>query len=234
MTKFVFLLWLIFFSPLVSSANVSTTGAIPIIDDSYCAMMDRVLKSVIYPSDWCVFLLLEHLDCPLHTEENTMVTLSLKTLFNGFVEKAQDKFYCDKTLAVFETWKTFGDFIVGQKILKKFKPYNRLVLFSHKNSTDHGQLFRDYHLREIYLQAIHVYYTRIIGENSYELMDVLTNELIPFTSNNNLEKKIRSIRNFLIHPLFDTKTFKNEVNVSLYHCDPFVIRLDDLQTNNSR
>lgn len=226
---FVFLCFLL--HSRVSCYN-ATTGAIPLINNSHCALMETVMKTVIYPSDWCVFILLEHLDCPLHLEKNTMVTVSLESMFNGFVSEAQDKFYCDKSLALLDDWKVFRDFIGNRNLTKKFNPYNRLAIFSRHNSTDHGQLFNEEHMKQIYLGALHIYYGRIITDTSYELQDVLTDAKIEFSSQNNLETAIRSIRNLLIHPLFDTNSGHNQVNVSLYHCDPFVIRLDDKMTLN--
>lgn len=216
-------------APFATCENNVSTGAIPIPDDSYCPLMEKWMRSVIYPSDWCIFLVLEHMDCPLYVTDNTMVTVSLEKMFDGFVAKAQDKFYCDKSLALFENWKTFRDYISNRNLTKKFNPYNRLAVFSRINSTQDGNIFTEAHLRQIYLGALHVYYGRLITENAFELQDVLTNDRIQFSGRTGLETVIRSIRNFLIHPLFDTKASQNEVNVSLYHCDPFVIRLNEEQ-----
>lgn len=208
----------------------TTTGALRPLNDSHCVVMDKVMKRTIFPSDFCITLLLDYIDCPLHVTDNAMVTMTLAKLFNGHLAKVQSKFFCDKALILFEDWKLMKHFMVGRDMTKKYHPYTRLVFMSRSNSPEHGIIFDEAHQRQILLGTLHVYYGRIVTEDSYELVDVLSKEVIPFHSSSSLEARIRSIRNFLIHPLFDTKSKKNEVIVSLYHCDPFVIQLNDKKT----
>lgn len=213
----VFHSWLIF----------TATGALLPQNDTHCQRMENVIKSAIYPSDWCAFLVLEYIDCPLRLVNNTMVTLSLEQLFKGFVTKAQGKFSCDKVLILLDTWKTLRTHMVGRKITKIFDPYTRLAFFSEIDSINHGLIFDESHLREIFLGALHVYYGHIISDEDLELQDVLTHKVIKFENQNQLEKVIREGRNLLLHPLFDVNANRvHDVNVSLYNCDPFVIQKD--------
>lgn len=206
-------------------ANVST-GALQPVDESYCEVLDKVLLNTIYSTDYCIFMIMEHLDCIHHYAGTAVVVVSLEKMFNGFVAEAQKKFYCDKTFTMFDTWHTFKHFMVGRNMTKKFEPYTRIGFYARFNSSDHGVIFDEEHLRQIYFGALHVYYGRVLSDDLFELEDVLTGELVRYSNISHLERTYKSIRNYMMHPLFDvTGGRANEVNVSLYHCDPFVIRV---------
>lgn len=220
------LFWLQLIPCLIhGDTNNGSMGALRPVDNQYCEAVDKVLKNTIYSTDYCIFMLMEHIDCPFRYDGTTVVIVSLDKLFSGFVAETQKKFYCDKTFTMFDTWHTFKHFMVGRNMTKKFEPYTRLGFYARFNSSDHGQIFDAAHLRQIYFGALHVYYGRVLTEDVFELEDVLTHELVQYTNISHLEKTYKSIRNYLMHPLFDTKLARNEVNVSLFHCDPFVIRL---------
>lgn len=212
----------------MSASNVSSGALVP-LTSSHCDVMAKLLKSIIYPTDYCVFLVLDYIDCPLHIHEgHVMVTLSLEKLFSGFVSRAQDKFYCDKAITLLHSWGTFRPFMVGRGMAKIFDPYTRMAFFSETNSTEHGVIFDEAHLRQIYLGALHVYYGRIITATEFELEDVLTRDVISFETMSQLQSVVKITRNLLLHSLFNVSSGRaNEVNVSLYHCDPFVLKLDD-------
>lgn len=215
------------------AANVSI-GALQPIDTSHCEVLDKVLDNTIYSTDFCIFMLMEHYDCTFHYKGTTVVVVSLEKLFSGFIAQTQKRFYCDKIFTMFDTWKTFKYFMVGRNMTKMFEPYTRLGFYARFNSTDHGQIFDEEHIRQIYFGALHVYYGRVLSDDLFELEDVLSKEIVRYTNISHLEKTYKSIRNYMMHPLFDTHLQRNEVNVSLFHCDPFVIRLGGVRSKINR
>lgn len=221
---------LLLFSLLIItvSADSPNQGLRP-INDSYCEVLDKVLSSTIYSTDHCIFMIMDQLDCTHHYLKGhwtTIVSVSLDKMFSGFIAEVQQKFYCDKAFAMFDTWKVFKYFMVGRNMTKKFAPYTRLGFYALFNSSNHGEIFEETHLQQIYFGALHVYYGRVLNDDLYELEDVLTGELVQYANISFVEKTYKSIRNYMMHPLFDTTLKRNEISVSLYHCDPFVIQLE--------
>lgn len=225
------LLWLSLTLPTGTLLSRASTALVP-LNTSHCPLLQNVLNTVIYPADSCVFLVLDYVDCPLHLQENTAVVVGLEQLFSGFVSQTQRRFYCDKTFAMFNTWNTLRQFMAGRRSLaKQFEPYTRLGFFSQSEQNAHNHIFRGEHLNQIYFGALHVYFGRFTTANDFELEDVLTKKVIEFRNNTQLESAIRTTRNLLLHPLFDVSgEMRHEVNVSLYHCDPFVVQLNGEKT----
>lgn len=226
-----FLLWTcIFILPHTILATNTSLGALRPIDQNHCEVLDKVLASTVYSTDYCIFMIMEQIDCVYRYMGDghwtTVVVVSLDKMFSGFVAEAQKKFYCDKTFSMFDTWDTFRHFMVGRNFTKKFEPYTRLGFYARFNSSDHGKIFDEVHLRQVYLGALHVYYGRVLSEDLFELEDVLTGELVRYSNISHLETTYKTIRNYMLHPLFDTKINRNQVTVSLYHCDPFVIHIE--------
>lgn len=208
----------------------SPAGSLVPLEETHCPRMKNLIESVIYPSDWCVLIDLEFIDCPLYLTNNTMVTLSLDTVFDGFAATTQNQFYCDKVLILLDSWKTLRHKMMGGKFTKRFDPYTRIAFFAETDSNNYQGVFDEEHLRQINQGALYVYYGRILDDDEFELEDVLTGKVIKVVKTQ-LEKVMKESRNLLLHPLFNsTARVLHTIKVSLYHCDPFVIRLDEKGT----
>lgn len=216
--------------PFIAIVGAPNSPGLKPLDDSHCLLMNKVMMNIIHSTDTCIFMVLEHIDCPLHIVGPTMVTTSLEKLFSGFVFQTQNKFYCDKTFAMFTDWTLFRHFMVRRDLTKRFQPFTRLGFFA-RFDTGHANIFeKATHVRQIYLGALHVYYGKIINDDYFQLEDVMTDKVIGFANISYLEKVVKQGRDLLMHPLFDPKVQKNEVNVSLFHCDPHVIKLNNKKT----
>lgn len=204
--------------------SLGGTGALKPIDKDFCRAMDRILDNIVYSTDYCIFMIMEHIDCTYYYENTTVVVVSMEKMFDGFVAEVQKKFYCDKTFTVLDNWNTFKYFMRGRNLTKKFEPYTRIGFYARFNSSDHGKIFDDDHLDQIYFGGLQVYYGRVLTEELFELENALSGELVRYTNISHLERTYKSIRNLLLHPMFDCSLRPCEVKVSLYHCDPFVRR----------
>ena len=72
---------------------------------------------------------------------------------------------------------------------------------------------------------------RMANETHYQLEDVLTRNIMTYDNVTQLDEYVKRRRNYILHPLF-TKTDK-VFNVSLFHCPPHVVKLDQRMTMDS-
>lgn len=211
---------------IVQGGNISS--ALAPLDNRDCKVLWKAIKSILRATDNCIFLSTEHIDCPFHLKNQTMVVMTLETMFNGTVFKYQDMFYCDKIIVTFENFRVLRYFLRSRSLNNVFHPFTRIQMITLKENSRTGIMDSEEHHKQILFNAWYLYFIRVLNESFIQIEDGLTGALMNLTGNTDLDKQVgKAKRGYLLHPLFDYKIDK-EFRVSLFHCPPYVIKLNNL------
>lgn len=180
-------------------------------------------------SDQCIFFCTEHMDCPFRLTNQTMVTISLEQMFDGTVFQYQNEFFCDKIVAAFVDFRTLRFFLQNRNLNNVFHPFTRIQLITLRETTRTGVLDSVGHMRHVLFNAWYLYFVRVLNDSLSQIEDGLTGQVLNINHNEPLDTAIKTKRGYLLHPLFDYKIDK-EFRVSLFHCPPYVIKLDNRST----
>lgn len=193
--------------------------------NDFCGTLQRAFDNLIMKSDRCLFVSMDHIHCPLTAGNTTVISVSLDQMFTGLILKHQKLQLCEKVLAFFQDFNTFRYFIRNKNLQLVFQPFTRILVFSLTNEQFEGILDRDTHKNAIMYNGLFMNFGRFVNESYYEIEDVLTEEKIGFSKAHELEEFVQRRKGYIMHPLFN---MKNKVfNVSLFHCPPHVIKLDN-------
>lgn len=210
----------------VLSETVSV-GEIKVLEDN-CQVMERAFANTVHSDDRCLFVIMDQVECPLVAPNVTLFTVSLDQMFSGLIHQHQKIVFCDKVVAFFKDFNTFRYFIRNKDLKTVFQPYTRIIVFTLTNEGFNGILDKETHQKAILNNGLFMNFARILNATHYQIEDVLTKEILTYSENKELALYVKARKNYQDHPLF---LMKDKVfNVSLFHCPPHVIKLDDRMT----
>lgn len=215
-----------------SSIANSRKGLTPVKKD--CELLEQAFQAFLYSTDRCVFVSMDHIDCPLTAKNQTIFTMTLGEVFNGLVFKYQKRFLCEVVFVLFEDFQKFRYFFHIQRLKSVFLPFTRIGVFSSKYENFTGVLPEETIYNEIVMNALYFKFGRILNSTHFQTEDVMTKNLVTYSDSRQLEQYALGRKQYQLHPLFDKGPAKgNDFKVSLFHCPPHVIKLDDKRTLDS-
>lgn len=217
----------IFFGSTYNTSHIR--GLHPL--SSECEIVQRAFDHMIFSPDQCAFISMEHIDCPLTSSVHPIVTVTLEAMFNGFVSKYQKEQYCEIVGVFVKDFTLFRQFIRNKSFKNVFLPYTRVGIISTHFDSFEGIVDSEIHQQEILLGALNVVLGRIVHHSQYQMKDVLTNEIITYSNLHELASYVNNRKkNHLLYPLFGKNVTQREFRISLFHCPPYVIKMDDKMT----
>lgn len=195
-----------------------------------CEILTRFVKGLMRSSDKCVFFCTEFVPCSLHLDNVTIVSISLQTMFSGFVSRFQDKFFCDKIVGVFPNFETIRYLTWNRSLYGLFHPFTRIAFVTMKNEDYRGLLDSPHQYNQMYYNGLYLYVGRLINETFSRLENVLEKRGFNVYANSSINDLRIVSTSFQSHPLFKRGVIDKPFNFSLFHCPPHVIKLDDRRT----
>lgn len=180
---------------------------------------------MIHSSDRCFFISMDNVNCPLVDGNFTMFSVSMDQMFSGMIRKYQNIFFCNKVLIILHNLIAFRYFLRNKNLQMAFLPFTRLAVLSLTNAVVPD---KDTDRESFLYNGLFISFGRIANKTHYEIEDFLTKEVIVFSNINELDSVVDNRKRYERHPLFTTET--REFNVSLFHCPPHVIKLDQRMT----
>lgn len=200
-----------------------------------CELLERAFQAFIYSTDRCVFVSMDHIDCPLTANNQTIISVTLSEVFSGLVFKYQKRFLCEVVFVLFEDFQKFRYFFNHLRLKNVFLPFTRIGIFSSRyNENFTAVLDEETIYNEIVMNALYFKFGRILNSTHFATEDVMTKDLVKYSESRQLEEYAVRRKQYLLHPLFDKGPEKgNDFKISLFHCPPHVIKLDDKRTLDS-
>lgn len=212
---------------LASQLN-STARLQPVSSD--CENVQRVFRNMIYSTDQCIFISMEHIDCPLSFPTQATFTISLEQIFSGLVHEHQHTHHCEIVIVFLKDFALFRQFINNKSLNNIFQPFTRIGIFALELRTFEGVLDSIEIQREILSNALSISLGRVYNSTHNQFYDAFTKETIIFSQVQELKEYVEVRNHYLAHPLFKSNSTSIEFKISLFECPPHVIRLAEGMT----
>ncbi|XP_059610788.1 glutamate receptor ionotropic, delta-2-like [Phlebotomus argentipes] len=181
----------------------------------------RLCESLLTDSDHCTFLLDESTEnppwnCPLVFPCGKIIAINYTFLMNYRAIRLQRVIKCYKFIIATQNFSRYTDFFWGHE---KFAPYSKIILL--ESGTEEPFNFTAAQIKYIYLNALHVLQV-YQSPLQISLRNILTG--IEVVGNReNIPNIYKVLKRHHLHPLIDNEFSQNEINISLFHCPPFVV-----------
>lgn len=192
-----------------------------------CKEIETALQDIVLPAEKCIFISTELIGCDFSLGLIQTVDTTMDEVFNKkFVLNYQRKQACNKVVVVVNNWQNLKNHISNYSFDKNFHPLTRIG-FLIRNAKNLPNILSEVQIREIYLNALIVVWIKRAGNRSVEIENVITKKQITFDGVYDLQEKTKSLSIMKLNPLFDNNFKQNEINISLFNCPPFVIKLNN-------
>lgn len=202
-----------------------STEIIP-VEENDCLIL-RELNNLFEDSDRCVLIFLDEdaLNCPFYFNTTESIRVTSDIIMNRSAVYYQEKFQCIRFLIGTSNMSYFIEFFTKDTNETRFLPFTKIIVFN-SSSAEEVILPQD-QLDFAYFNGLYFISAFLDYEKNLNLVNLLTEEAI-MGSNSSLEDVIGDM-----HPLFEGRFYPREINISLFHCPPFVIVSKNNQTNET-
>uniref|UniRef100_A0A3F2ZDC6 Ionotropic glutamate receptor C-terminal domain-containing protein n=1 Tax=Lutzomyia longipalpis TaxID=7200 RepID=A0A3F2ZDC6_LUTLO len=205
---------------------VGVWGKVLPIDENDCQFV-RHLNNLLEDSDHCIVVFYDREDshrCPLSFNTTRSIRVTHNLIVNRRAFYYQDKFECKRYLIGTSNISHFDDFFTRRSNYARFLPFTKIILFNSSTAEEVSltQRQRTY----AYFNGLFMISAHLSAEKNINLVNLLTNQTS--TSPTNVEDVYHHE-----HPLFEGLLYPREINISLFHCPPFVIIKTNNETNET-
>ncbi|GAB0090954.1 uncharacterized protein DMENIID0001_057390 [Sergentomyia squamirostris] len=204
-------------------------GEIAPIERKSCKLIEYI-DNLYEHADLCVVIYYEKeaaYDCPLAMNTTRSIHVTHEVVMGWTAFSFQDRFECRKFLIGTSDPNVIEEFFTKRSTYPRFLPFTNIILFN-SSSSEEIQLTLP-QTRYSYYNGLYMF-SAFFGRNGmFTLKNLLTNETMHGT-----EASIASVPfGALKHPLLNGRLYPREINITLFHCPPFVIINHDNVTNET-
>lgn len=191
-----------------------------------CKLIQTTFENLLFSKDKCVLLSMDTLECPLRLPNIAQFSVSRDQLFTGIGLRMQKISLCERVVAFFENFNPFWYLTHNKDLNFAFQPYSQITVMS---MTSDGFEDKEGLRRAVLNNGLFMDLGRILNNSHHQTKDILTREMITHTAEFKVfhDTYVNTWRSYKTHPIFTME--EKEFNVSLFHCPPHVIKLDDRQ-----
>lgn len=188
----------------------------------------RHLNSIFGDSDRCVVIFYDSNDisnCPLSFNMTRSVRVSHDAIVSGTAFHYQNLFECKRYLIGTYNISHFQDIFSKNNNAVRFLPFTKIIIFN--SSSAEEVTLTNQQITFAYFNGLYMISAFLDSEKTLNLVNLMTNQRTkgPDTALENVYNRS--------HPLFEGRFYPREINISLFHCPPFVIINKNNQTNET-